>query len=93
MRDECIDYVYSAKRLETRDRGMTNNLRKRVGRHKNSIRGGFTDDYNCIRLRYWKSFDDVHSAIGREKQLKLWRPRKEDGVDRTQEPAPARLGG
>ena len=37
---------------------------------------GFTDDYNCTRLVYWESFDDVHNAIGREKQLKRWRREK-----------------
>jgi hypothetical protein len=28
---------------------------------------GFTDQYNAMRLVYWKSFDDVHKAIRREK--------------------------
>jgi putative endonuclease len=56
--------------------GMTNNLRKRVWHHKNHIFDGFTDDYNCTRLVYWESFDDVASAIDREKQLKRWRREK-----------------
>jgi hypothetical protein len=28
--------------------------------------------YHCDRLVYYESFDDVHKAIGREKQLKGW---------------------
>src|SRR5258708_21270852 len=56
--------------------GMTNNLHKRVWQHKNHSFEGFTDDYNAIRLVYWESFDDVHKAISREKQLKGWRREK-----------------
>ena len=75
MRDEYIYYVYMMQGPSRRALyiGMTNNLRKRVWEHKNHIREGFTDDYNCTRLVYWESFDDVVKAINREKQLKRWR--------------------
>src|SRR5271157_1700310 len=56
--------------------GMTNNLHKRVFQHKMHRFEGFTDDYNATRLVYWESFDDVHKAIAREKQLKNWRREK-----------------
>jgi putative endonuclease len=56
--------------------GMTNNLHKRVFQHKNHRFEGFTDQYNAVRLVYWESCDDVHKAIGREKQLKKWRREK-----------------
>ena len=61
MRDEYIYYVYMMQSASRRALyiGMTNNLRKRVWEHKNHIREGFTDDYNCTRLVYWESFDDV----------------------------------
>jgi putative endonuclease len=55
---------------------MTNNLHKWVWQHKNHSLERFTDDYNAIRLVYWESVDDVHNAIGREKQLKRWRRSK-----------------
>ena len=80
MRDEYIYYVYmvqSASR-HTLYIGMTSNLRKRIWEHKNHIREGFTDDYNCTRLVYWESFDDVVNAINREKQLKRWRREKKE---------------
>ena len=32
--------------------------------------------YDVERLLYWESYDDVHKAIGREKQLKGWRREK-----------------
>jgi putative endonuclease len=56
--------------------GMTNNLRRRVFEHKTHRLEGFTDDYNAVRLVYWESFENVHRAIGREKQLKGWRREK-----------------
>jgi putative endonuclease len=37
---------------------------------------GFSSKYKCNRLVYFESFDDVHKAIGREKQLKGWRRSK-----------------
>ena len=78
MRDEYIYYVYMTQSASRRALyiGMTNNLRKRVWQHKNHVWEGFTDDYNCTRLVYWESFDDVANAIDREKQLKRWRREK-----------------
>ena len=32
--------------------------------------------YDVERLLYWESYDDVHKAIAREKQLKGWRREK-----------------
>ena len=71
MRDEYIYYVYMMQSASRRALyiGMTNNLRKRVWQHKNHVRQGFTDEYNCTRLVYWESFGDVANAIDREKQL------------------------
>ncbi len=78
MRDEFIYYVYMMQSASRRALyiGMTSNLRKRVWQHKNHAHEGFTDDYNCTRLVYWESFDDVANAIDREKQLKRWRREK-----------------
>ena len=56
--------------------GMTGNLHKRAFEHKFHRIEGFTDDYDVERLLYWESYDDVHKAIGREKQLKGWRREK-----------------
>ena len=58
---------------------MTNNLHKRVWQHKTHALEGFTDD-SAVRLVYWESFDNVHDAIAREKQLKNW-PREEAVAD------------
>jgi putative endonuclease len=56
--------------------GMTGNLHKRVFEHRFHRIQGFTDAYRIERLLYWESYDDVHKAIGREKQLEGWRREK-----------------
>lgn len=52
--------------------GITNNIYRRVLQHKHGEIEGFSSKYHCDRLVYYESYDDVHSAIGREKQLKGW---------------------
>ncbi len=52
--------------------GMTNSIYRRALQHKSGEIEGFSSKYHCGRLVYYESFDDVHKAIGREKQLKGW---------------------
>lgn len=52
--------------------GMTNSIYRRALEHKRGEIEGFASNYHCDRLVYYESFDDVHKAIGREKQLKGW---------------------
>ena len=52
--------------------GFTGNLHQRVFQHKFHQMEGFTNRYDVERLLYWASYDEVHKAIGREKQLKGW---------------------
>jgi putative endonuclease len=52
--------------------GMTNSVYRRALQHKAGEIDGFSKQYDCTRLVYYESFDDVHQAIGREKQLKGW---------------------
>ena len=56
--------------------GVTGNLHKRAFEHKFHRIEGFTDEHDVERLLYYESFDDVHKAIAREKQLKGWRRSK-----------------
>lgn len=78
MRREYLFYVYIVQSASRRALyiGMTNNLHKRVWQHKTHAFEGFTDHYNATRLVYWESFDDVRTAIDREKKLKSWRREK-----------------
>jgi putative endonuclease len=52
--------------------GMTNSIYRRALQHKHGEIEGFASKYHCNRLVYYESFDGVHKAIGREKQLKGW---------------------
>ncbi|HEX6503418.1 MAG TPA: GIY-YIG nuclease family protein [Terriglobales bacterium] len=80
MQREYRFYVYMMQSNSRRTLyiGMTNNLYKRVFQHKTHEFRGFTYDYDAVRLVYWESFDDVHKAINREKQLKNWRRDKKE---------------
>lgn len=52
--------------------GVTSDLVKRVYEHKNKLVDGFTKKYNLHKLVYFEIFDDMMSAITREKQIKGW---------------------
>jgi len=52
--------------------GVTSNLAKRVYEHRNKLVEGFTEKYNVHKLVYYEIFDDIMSAITREKQIKGW---------------------
>jgi len=66
-------YVYiMAIRGKTRYVGVTNNLERRVYKHKSGLIAGFTKKYKVTKLVYHEETSDVGSAISREKQLKSW---------------------
>ncbi len=52
--------------------GVTSDLVKRVYEHKNKLVDGFTKKYNVHKLVHFEVFDDIVSAITREKQIKGW---------------------
>jgi predicted GIY-YIG superfamily endonuclease len=56
--------------------GVTSNLYLRVTQHKEGTWEGFTATYGCKRLLYFEGYENIRTAIAREKQLKGWR-RKE----------------
>jgi putative endonuclease len=60
--------------------GITNSIDRRMREHKSGEIEGFCSKYHCDRLVYFEIFDDVHKAIGREKQLKGWRREKKIGL-------------
>jgi putative endonuclease len=69
MREPAV-YIMASARNGTLYTGVTSNLIQRVWQHKNGICDGFTLKYNCKMLVYYESWDDMRSAIDREKQLK-----------------------
>jgi putative endonuclease len=50
--------------------GITGNLPRRVGQHKNKLIPGFTSRYNLTRLFYYERFFQPDAAINREKEIK-----------------------
>jgi len=50
--------------------GVTSNLQKRIYEHKEKLIEGFTKKYNVTKLVYYEQFDNIVSAIEREKQIK-----------------------
>ena len=50
--------------------GVTNNLHRRVYEHREKMVEGFTKKYNINKLVYYEVFDNIESAIIREKQIK-----------------------
>ena len=66
--------------------GMTNSLEARVWQHKNKAVPGFTKRYNCDRLVYHETYEEVLQAIAREKQIKNWPRARKNALVATMNP-------
>ena len=53
--------------------GLTNELERRIGEHKNKILKGFTYKYNVDKLVYFEEFETYEEAFLRERRLKKWK--------------------
>ena len=71
----CEYYVYilASKRNGTLYVGMTDNLVKRVVRHKSSRANEFAAKYDVRKLVYYENHKSLEDALKREKQLKKWK--------------------
>ena len=65
-------YILASQRHGTLYIGVTSNLMQRMYQHRNRTFAGFSKDYAVHRLVRFEMFDDMQSAIAREKQLKRW---------------------
>ena len=73
MREPKSYFVYiMSNRSKTLYTGVTNSLMRRVREHKLGIGSVFSAKYRLDRLVYFERFEDVHSAIEREKEIKGW---------------------
>lgn len=50
--------------------GVTSDIIKRIYEHKNKVIDGFSKKYNLNKLVYYEIYEDIVSAIEREKFLK-----------------------
>ena len=66
-------YIITNKRNGTLYIGMTNNLARRVGEHKEGLVEGFSKKYGTKLLVYYEKSNNVSDAIAQEKQLKKWK--------------------
>lgn len=64
--------MLASKRNGTLYIGVTSDLIKRVWEHKQGLVDGFSKKYRVHRLVYFEQYEDMSTAITREKQLKKW---------------------
>ena len=65
-------YIITNKRNGTLYTGVTSDLIKRFGQHKEGSVEGFSSKYALNMLVWYEVHDDINEAIKREKQLKKW---------------------
>jgi len=68
----CV-YILANRKNGTLYVGITSDLIRRVGEHKNKVVAGFTKRYGVDKLVYYEVFDDPDNAIKREKRLKYYK--------------------
>jgi putative endonuclease len=63
-------YLLASKKHGTLYLGVTNDIVRRVYEHRSKATKGFTSRYGVDRLVWFEIYDDVLTAIAREKELK-----------------------
>jgi putative endonuclease len=66
-------YILASQRNGTLYTGVTTDLVKRVGEHKEKIQEGFTKRYNVANLVHYEVHGNIVAAISREKNIKAWK--------------------
>ena len=66
-------YLLASRKHGTLYLGVTNNLVRRGHEHRTKAVEGFTARYGVDKLVWFEIYDDVATAIAREKELKKWR--------------------
>ncbi len=87
MRGRAYFTYIVASRSHTLYIGVTSDLQKRVFEHKWKEHDGFTERYNCDRLVWFETHQEIRDAIAREKQLKGWRREKKIALIEKTKPA------
>ena len=72
MKQPCV-YIITNTYNTTLYIGVTSDLIKRIFEHKQKFVDGFSKQYNLTKLVYFEQYEDMATAILREKKLKKWR--------------------
>ena len=72
MEKQGFVYILASSKHGTLYIGVTSDLLARLHQHREGLIKGFTTRYGIHRLVHFETFDDIRTAIGREKQLKKW---------------------
>ena len=70
MQKKGYIYIMFNKRNGTLYTGVTSNLIKRIYEHKNKVVKSFTSQSDVDKLGYYEIYENIESAIIREKQIK-----------------------
>ena len=64
-------YIMSSLNNSTLYTGVTADLPQRVAQHKEKYNPkSFSAKYNCVKLVYYRWFEDIRDAIAEEKRIK-----------------------
>ncbi len=66
-------YILASARNGTLYIGVTSDLARRCGEHREGLVEGFTKQYGVKHLVYFEMFEDVYQAIARETQMKKYK--------------------
>jgi putative endonuclease len=66
-------YLLASRKHGTLYLGVTNDLVRRVYEHRSKAVPSFSSRYGIDKLVWFEVYDDIATAIAREKQLKRWR--------------------
>jgi len=68
---EYFVYILASQKNGTLYTGVTNDLARRVYEHKkHTSNESFTSKYSVCKLVYFEQYDDIYTAIQREKNMK-----------------------
>jgi putative endonuclease len=65
-------YILASKPHGTLYIGSTSNLTQRVWQHRNDLVDDFCTEYSMHKLVHFEQYDDMYTAICRERLLKRW---------------------
>jgi putative endonuclease len=63
-------YLLASRKHGTLYLGVTNDLVRRIYKHRTKVVPGFTARYDVTRLVWFECYDDPENAIAREKKLR-----------------------